>query len=71
MMSNDSQSPPRHLVDAQGRRHELGAMPAGTYKVMARFLANDVPFEAGEPVMLQPGERVTLECDAPFLECRR
>ncbi len=59
------------LVDATDQHHRMGSVPAGTYKVMARFVADQEPFEAGVEVVLQPGEQVTLKCDKDFIKCQR
>ena len=45
-----------------------GTVPAGTYKVWARFGAREV--SAGS-VRVTAGERITLKCDADFEMCGR
>ena len=54
-----------------GKHHDLGSVPAGTYKVWASFAEGQAPFAAGEELVLVPGERVTLKCDAIFSKCQR
>jgi serine/threonine protein kinase len=60
-----------YLVDGKGQRHGLGSVPAGTYTVMASFEAGQEPFEAGEKVVLEPGEQVQLRCNPDFVKCQR
>ena len=51
-----------------GKRFELGEVPTGRYQIKATFAGSTVP--AGD-ISLRPGERVTVQCDDLFQQCRR
>jgi eukaryotic-like serine/threonine-protein kinase len=56
------------LEAADGRRVDLGDVPAGTYRVMAGF-KGQAPASAGR-VTVRAGEAVTLSCSAAFQICQ-
>jgi hypothetical protein len=53
---------------ADGRRHEVGDVPPGTYQVLADF-GGPEPVGAGR-VDVAAGSTVTLNCVAFLLQCR-
>jgi serine/threonine-protein kinase len=54
-------------LEHDGTRLAPGAVPAGSYDVVAQFPGRD-PAPAGK-VVLEPGQTVQLSCDAAFRKC--
>ncbi len=57
-----------YLMNAQGERVPLGAVPPGVYSVMARFEGMAAAHEA-KRIELAPGAHVELACDDVFDRC--
>ena len=52
----------------EGRRYGAGAVPAGTYRAVARF--DDAEVELPRPVVVEAGKTVRLTCSPGFYTCR-
>jgi len=57
------------LIGTDGKQHHAGEVPAGTYKIMARFPGRDTDSAAGS-ITLASGQSKTIQCFAAFMKCQ-
>ena len=52
-----------------GTPHSPGALPEGSYDILATFAEGGLPISAGT-VRIQGGEQVTIDCRVAFMRCK-